>query len=361
MPKKTVLFEQHLKLGAKMIDFGGWSMPVSYTTVIDEHVATRTKAGLFDICHMGEVIVEGPDAARFLQRLVTNDVERLTDGRAQYACICREDGTTVDDLFVYRFSKNRYMLVTNAANAEKDLIWAKGQSGGFDVEVNDIGEKTGKIDLQGPNSEQILSQLTDTDLSCLKRFFFTEGKINGVRMTISRTGYTAEDGFELYPDAAKSESVWIALLRAGSAFGLKPVGLGARDTLRIEACYSLYGHELSESITPIEAGLGLIVKPQTGFIGSAALSRQMDPARKIVAFEMTDSGVPRADYRIICGEDIGYVTSGTFSPTFRKGLGQGLISAHNAIIGKEIGILIRERKYRARIVERPFYAYGGRK
>jgi len=360
--RKTPLYREHINLGAKVIEFGGWEMPVYYTNVIDEHITTRTKAGLFDICHMGEFFIEGNDAFKLIQNVITNDLGKLGDGKAFYSVICSESGGVIDDLFVYRFNENKFMIVVNASNIEKDFKWFLKQKNFFtNVLITDKTAETAKIDIQGPESEKILQRLTKFDLKNLKRFHFVEDNVNGVPAIVSRTGYTAEDGFELYLKEKPSVFLWNKLLEIGGEFGLKPVGLGARDTLRIEAGYSLYGHELTEDINPLEAGIGFVVKlDKQGFIGKKVLEKikQEGLKRKIVAFEMLERGIPREHYEIHKDGKIGYVTSGTMSPTFKKGIGMGFVKIEEAIEGNEINIKIREKLYLARIVKRPIYAFN---
>jgi len=281
--KKTALYDEHLKLGARIVEFSDWLMPVFYKNIIDEHLNVRNKVGLFDICHMGEFEVKGRDAGRFIQKIITNDIDRLKDGTAQYACMCYDNGGTVDDLFVYRINESHYMLVVNAANISKDFEWIKSSlekennaaNNKLDVELINLSENTAKIDIQGPAAESILQEITAADLAAIKRFHFmyvdldlSHHGYSVFRALISRTGYTAEDGFEIYFNPGHAVQLWRALLKSGAAKGLKAVGLGARDTLRIEACYSLYGHELNEDISPVEAGIGWVVrKNKPDFIG----------------------------------------------------------------------------------------------
>ncbi|MBS3097165.1 glycine cleavage system aminomethyltransferase GcvT [Candidatus Woesearchaeota archaeon] len=360
--KKTALYQEHVKLGAKIVEFGGWLMPVFYTNVIDEHITTRTKAGLFDICHMGEIMIEGDDAFRLVQKLFTADISKLTKGGIVYCVMCNENGGAVDDLTVYCFDKNKYMLVVNAGTVDKDLEWVKKCSSGFDVAVTDKRKELAKLDLQGPNAEAILQKMTKANLNSLKRFGFIENEVNGVKAIISRTGYTAEDGFEIYFGVNKAVEIWNRLLTVGKESGIKPVGLGARDTLRLEACYSLYGHELDDSITPIEAGISFVVDNKDNFVGKEALIKQkMEGAKRLImAFEMTDKAVPRNGYEIFKGNrKVGYVTSGTMSPTFKKGIGLGMVEKDNSKTGNEIEIKIRDKLYKAVIVKRPFYEYKG--
>lgn len=357
MPKKTPLNSVHRGLGAKMIEFGGWEMPVFYTNIIDEHTATRTKAGLFDICHMGEFTVEGKNALKFLERVMTNSISRLKIKQALYTCMCYENGGVIDDLFVYRTGENSYMLVVNASNIEKDFEWLN-KNIMDDVKIIDISENTAKIDIQGPLADKILQKLTDSDLSRIERFEYEDGKISGVNVMCSRSGYTGEKGFELFLNTEYAEKLWDNILNAGKDFGLKPVGLGARDTLRIEACYSLYGHEINENTTPVEAGLGFIVKLDKDFIGKQALQKKKQ--RELVCFKLKEKGIPREKYDVLKnGKRLGFVTSGTFSPTFKMGLGMALVEDGSVKINDEIEIEIRGRKLKGIVVERPFYKFNG--
>ena len=360
---KTPLYDEHVKLGAKVIDFNGWLMPVYYTSVIDEHINTRERAGLFDICHMGEFIVEGNDAFRLIQKIITNDLQILEDGKAFYSSMCLENGGIIDDLFVYRFNKNKFMVVVNAGNIEKDFKWFLKHKDFFDdVAVINKSQDIAKLDLQGPKAEDILQEVTNFDLKGLKRFYFVEDKVNNIPTLISRTGYTAEDGFELYFPLDKAQEQWNKLLQVGKAYGLMPIGLGARDTLRIEACYGLYGHELNEEINPLEAGIAFTVKFNKDFIGKEALLRQKDNLnRKIAAFEMLDKAIPRNGYDVLKNDaKIGFVSSGTFSPTFKKPIGLAMIDINETGIGNEIEIKIRDNLHAAKVVERPFYKYAGK-
>ncbi len=363
-PKKTPFTHIHEQLKAKMVKFSGWYMPVYYTNIIDEHITTRTKAGLFDTSHMGELTIKGRDALNLIQKVITNDASKLVNNKGIYSCMCYENGTIVDDLFVFKFDDDDYYIVANAGTIEKDFNWIKRHSVGMNVELENVSDETAKLDLQGPNAEKILQKLTDTNLSQLKRPFLTLSKVATCDTIISRTGYTGEDGFELFFNYKFAVNIWDKLLEAGKKFGLKPAGLGARDTLRIEACYSLYGHEINESITPIEAGLGFVVKLDKGdFIGRSILETQklQGTARTLVCFEMVYNRIARENYEIFNNDEkIGYVTSGTFSPTFKKSIGMGLIKREFAKVGNEIRINVRDKKYRARIVERPFYRYHGK-
>ena len=361
MLKKTPLSGVHEKLGATMVEFGGWYMPVQYTNVIDEHLTTRKKVGLFDICHMGEFEITGENSLTFLQKILTNDISNLKVGKARYSVMCYEDGGCVDDLFVYKLN-DKYMLVINAGNIDKDLEWLnKNKVEG--VEIKNISDETAKLDIQGPDSEAVLRKLTDANLSEIKRFYCNEILLNGVSILVSRTGYTGEDGFEIYFNSEKAVEVWDKVLEAGRELGIKPIGLGARDTLRLEASYSLYGHEINEKLNPIEAGIGFVVKFNKDFIGRKALQKQAEggTGKGLFCFEMIDRCVPREHYKIFDNGEIGFVTSGTFSPTFKKGIGMGYIKTGLKQIGDEIMVKIRDRLYRARIVEKPFYKYTGKK
>ena len=361
--KKTPLYEEHVKLGAKLVEFGGWNMPVYYSSVISEHLNVREKAGIFDICHMGEFFIEGKDAFKLIQKVITNDLNKLGDGKAFYSAICLDNGGVIDDLFVYRFNEHKFMIVVNASNVEKDFKQFLDHKDEMEVDVLDKTNEISKIDLQGPKSEEILQKLSDFDLKNLNRFCFIEGNVDGVPTIISKTGYTGELGFELYFDSDKSVDIWRRLLLVGEGFGLKPIGLGARDTLRIEAGYSLYGHELSEEINPLEAGIGFVVKlDKDNFIGKGALLKIKNEGikRKIVVFEMLERGIPRQGYEVFKdGVEIGYVTSGTMSPTFKKGLGMAFVNIEDVVLENEIHIKIREKLYTAKIVKKPIYTFNG--
>lgn len=363
--EKTPLFEEHVRLGASMVPFGGWSMPVQYTNVIDEHLATRNNAGIFDICHMGELMVSGNKAEQFLQRMVTNDISKLRGMQSCYNCLCNEHGTAMDDLFVYKLWQNKFFLVVNAGTIKKDYEWLlRNNSEG--VLIEDLSGETAKIDVQGPFAEKAMQKIVDIELKQVKRFYAEFTGIKGIpsKALISRTGYTGEDGFEIYFEPGYARQLWNDILEAGKEFGMKPCGLGARDTLRLEACYSLYGHELNEAITPIEAGLGFIVKPEKEFIGKKILEKQLKEGteRKLVCFQMEDKAVPRENYGIFKGDEkIGHVSSGTFSPSFKKGIGMGFVRAEFSKSGEEISIEVRGKRYKAVTVPRPFYRYRGGK
>lgn len=360
--KRTPLYPEYKKLGAKTVDFGGWDLPVQFSSIKEEHEATRTAAGLFDVSHMAEVMVEGPDSLSFLQKMLTNDVSKLEPGKAQYTIMCYEDGGTVDDLIVYHLAENTYLLVVNAANRFKDFEWLKEHQEG-DVTIEDVSDEYVQLAVQGPRAEEALQTLTDVDLSSIKFFRFRQNvSLEGVEgdALISRTGYTGEDGFEIYLHADSGADLWQAVLKAGEPLGLKPVGLGARDTLRFEANLALYGQELSEAITPIEAGLNFAVKVKKDgdFIGKEVLKKQKEegPSRKLVGIEMIDKGIPRTHYDVLDGEEvIGFVTTGTQSPTLGKNVGLALINAEYTTEGTEVTVQVRKRRLKAKVVKTPFY------
>lgn len=358
--QRTPLYERHKERGAKTVEFGGWEMPVQYSGIIDEHHATRNAAGLFDISHMGQIDVRGPDALPFLQHIATQDVATIAEGLANYALMCYPDGGIVDDIFIYHLP-NRYLVVVNASNTGKDFDWMREHVVDFDVELENISAETTMLALQGPKAEGILQRVTAVDVAALPFHGVVEGTIfDDVPAIIARTGYTGEDGFELCFANVYAARVWDGLLEEGHADGLKPIGLGARDSLRFEPKLALYGHEISESINPYEAGLGWVVKLDKGpFIGREALQRikAEGPRRKLVGLEIVGRGIARAGYRVrtIDGEDVGEVTTGMPAPTLGKNLALALIRADLAKIGNELDVVIRDKPVRARIVKTPFY------
>jgi glycine cleavage system T protein (aminomethyltransferase) len=357
--KRTPLFEQHVALGARLVEFGGWEMPVQYSGIIDEHRAVRTHAGLFDVSHMGEFKVEGQDALAFLQHLVPNDVSRLVINQALYTQLCLPDGGTIDDLIIYKLEENHYMLVVNAANIEKDFSWVEKQARDFDVQITNQSGETALLALQGPEAQSILQPMTEGDLSTIKYYHSLPGTVSGISCIISRTGYTGEDGFELYCSSTDVPKLWNALLAAGKDHGLLPAGLGARDTLRLEAGYCLYGHELDEQTNPLEASLGWTVKLNKGdFIGHDALLKVKEQGlkRKLVGIEMVERGICRGGYAIYEDDrQIGVVTSGSPSPTLNKNIGMGYVEVSHAVVGKPVYIDIRGKHTAAQIVALPFY------
>ena len=356
----TPLHARHAALGARMTAFGGWDMPLQYSGIAAEHQAVRTAAGLFDVSHMGEVEIAGGDALAAVQRITSNDAARLAPGRAQYSVLTTPEGTVVDDLLVYQLAAGHYLLVVNAANAAKDLAWTRGRIGAAgDAAAVDAGSRYALLALQGPRSEEILRLLTAVELDGLEPFAFAHGEVAGVRATVSRTGYTGEDGFELFVPPRQAETVWSALLAAGGPHGLRPAGLGARDTLRLEAGMRLCGADMDETTTLLEAGLGWTVGwDKESFIGREALlaQKRSGPRRRLVGFEMLDRGVARPGHAVHAGgERVGRVTSGTVTPHLRKAVGMAYVPAELAPRGTELSIDVRGRRLRARVVRMPFY------
>jgi aminomethyltransferase len=359
--KNTPFTEKHKALGAKMAEFAGYNMPISYSGINDEHAAVRTNAGVFDVSHMGEFIVKGPQAVELLQRITTNDVSKLTPGKAQYSCLPNKEGGIVDDLLVYCLEQNNaYMLVVNAGNIEKDWNWIKSFNTN-DVEMHNISDKTCLLAIQGPNATRILQPLTQVDILNLKYYTFEKGTFAGVdNVLISATGYTGSGGVEIYfedSDGA-ADKIWDAIFNAGAAQGIKPIGLGARDTLRLEMGFCLYGNDIDDTTSPIEAGLGWITKFTKDFNSKEIFEKQKanGPARKLVGFEMLEKGIARHDYEIkdFEGAIIGRVTSGTQSPSLGKAIGMGYIDTRYASIDSDVFINIRNTLLKARVVKMPF-------
>lgn len=361
--KKTPLNEVHRALGGKMVDFGGWDMPVQYPAgVIAEHLRTRTVAGLFDVSHMGEIHVDGADAIPFVNSLTTNDVTKLVDGQAHYSALTNENGGVIDDLLVYRFSEDKLFLVVNAGTQDKDWEWISSQRGDYDVDLRHASVEYCQIAIQGPKATEMLQTLTETDLSAIKYYHFTTGAVDGVSSIISRTGYTGEDGFEVYADASKAVQLWNKMLEVGNfgaEDGILPCGLAARNTLRLESAMSLYGHELGDDISPLEANLGWICKLNKGeFTGSDHLVKQKEEGlkRKLVGFEMVDKGIGRDGFDIyINDEKVGVVTSGSPAPFLKKNIGLAFVPVEFANVGQEIKIDVRGKHLAAVIVPTPFY------
>lgn len=369
MGKTIPLNDEHIRLGAKMVDFAGYIMPIQYKSgIIKEHETCRNNVGLFDLSHMGEFLVTGKDAIPFLQKMLTNDLNLLYDGKSQYACMCYENGTTIEDMFFYRQTEESFRLIINASNIEKDWNWLKEHSTDFQVKLEDLSKKRGRFALQGPLAEDTLSPLLNMDLSTLQRFHFIQPKLNGIDVFVARTGYTGEDGFEISFAVEDSLKIWRSILEEGKRNSITPVGLGARDTLRMEACYSLYGHELSDKITPVEAGIGFCVKDkENDFIGKKILldQKKNGTTKKVVGVELNGKGIMRQNYKVYDPKDqsveIGYVTSGTFSPTFKKALGLALLNTKYTNIGQDILIDIRGKKSEGKVVKTPFYVYHPKK
>ena len=357
--KRTCLFDVHEKLNAKMFEFAGWEMPLEYTSAVKEHEHVRKSAGLFDVSHMGEVEVRGDEAQQFIQYLITNDVSNLKADEILYSPMCYENGTTVDDLLVYKRGQNDYLLIINAGNIDKDYEWIVENSKKFNVETKNISDKVAQLALQGPLAEEILSKLTNQDLSQIEFYKFKQNvDVCGEPCIVSRTGYTGEDGFEIYCDKNVAQKIWNAILEEGKE-RVVPAGLGARDTLRSEVNLPLYGHEISEEIPPLEAGLSIFVKlDKDDFIGKDSLKalKESGNARKLVAFELTGKGMVRGGYDVeIDGEVVGFVTTGLKSPTLDKFIGMAIIDSDKARVGQEIGIRVRKKLVPAVIVKRPFY------
>lgn len=359
---RTPLHDVHTELGGRMVPFAGYAMPVQYPGGIRaEHAAVRTAAGLFDVSHMGEFTVRGPQAGDFVQYMTVNDVTRVAVGQAQYSALCNERGTILDDLLVYRF-EDRIVLVVNASNREKDWLWLTDHAARFDVDLADDSDDIALIALQGPASEAILAPLTGVDLAALGYYRFAQGGVAGTEAVVSRTGYTGEDGFELYLPAHDAAGVWRALSEAGQPHGLVPAGLGARDSLRLEMGYALYGNDLDEEHTALESGLAWIVKLDAGeFIGRGSLAAQKERgvARRLTGIRLTQRGFPRPGYPLVHnGEDVGTVTSGVASPSLGYGVALGYLTVDAARPGTEVGVRIRDRVIAGQTGRPPFYTAG---
>lgn len=359
--KRTPLYDVYKESGAKTIDFGGWDLPVQFSSIKEEHEAVRTKAGLFDVSHMGEIEVKGPDSLTFLQKMMTNDISKLKDLGAQYTAMCYENGGTVDDLLVYKFTDDHYLLVVNASNIEKDYKWLEDHLEG-NVTIENLSDQTAQVAIQGPLAESVLQKLaSETNLSDIGFFKFQyDVNINGKKALVSRTGYTGEDGFEIYCDANDVVAIWKDILEAGKEEGVIPCGLGARDTLRFEANLVLYGQEISPDITPLEAGIGFAVKvnKEADFIGKEVLLNQKETGltRKLAGIEMIDRGIPRHGYPVFNGEEqIGEVTTGTQSPTLKKNIGLALLKTEYTAVGTEVEVEIRGKRLKAVVAATPFY------
>lgn len=359
--KKTPLYDVHVAAGGRIVEFGGWLLPVQYKAgIIAEHKAVRTAAGLFDVSHMGEIWAEGPEALAFLQQLLTNDFADLKDGQTRYSPMCYLDGGTVDDLLVYKFADGRYLLVVNAANIGKDWEWMQSTARNFNVKLSNTSAVTAQLALQGPKAETILKKLTKAPITNLGYYhFLPSGLVAGINCIISRTGYTGEDGFELYCAADKVVSLWNAIMDAGSAYGILPTGLGCRDTLRFECCMPLYGHELSQEITPLMAGLGMFVKlDKKAFNGHDSLAAQKAAGlpQRVMGIELIGRGVARNGFPVKAdGKVIGRVTTGSPAPTLGKNMAMALIDTAYAKIGNKIDIDIRGKDVEAVIIKKPFY------
>jgi aminomethyltransferase len=368
MLKRTALFEEHQRLNGRLIDFGGWELPVQYTGVLDEHQTCRSAAGLFDVSHMGEILVEGKDAERFLNFLVTNNVSKLSDGQAQYTVMCNGLGGIVDDLIIYRRSAERYLVVVNASNTDKDYAWIKNvyDTQNWDMNLRNASAEYTQIAIQGPKAAEILQKLTSADLSAIKTYWFTESTLNlpgqdKVSAIIARTGYTGEDGFEIYCEWDQGPALWRVLMETGQPYGIKACGLGARDTLRLEMKYPLYGHELSDQTNPVEAGLNWVIKLDKGdFIGKGPIieMKEKGATRALVGLKLLGPGIPRQGYAVYTEDGatkIGELTSGTQSPMLKQSIGVAYVAKEHSAIGSKVTVDIRGNKVPAEIVATPFY------
>jgi aminomethyltransferase len=362
--KRTPLYAQHREAGAKFVDFGGWEMPVQYSSIIEEHRTVRTSVGLFDVSHMGEIDIRGPRAEAVVQRLTTNDAAKLETFQVQYSTLCYPHGGIVDDLTVYRLGPEHFFFCVNAANIDKDYAWIVEQARG-EADITDTSPQIAQLALQGRQAQAMLQPRCDIPLDAIGYYWSARGRIDGIEALISRTGYTGEDGFELYCPAAQGPELWSVLLEAGAPYGIKPIGLGARDTLRLEMGYALYGNDITADTTPLQAGLSWIVKLQKGdFIGREALAKERAEGikRRLVGIEMIDRGVARAHYHILVdGQVVGEMTSGTVSPSLNKGVGLGYVRIEYAKVGTALQIDIRGKPAQARVASTPFYPSQVRK
>lgn len=357
--KNTALTEKHISLGAKMVPFAGFNMPVQYFGINAEHETVRKAVGVFDVSHMGEFILKGDNALALIQKVSANDASKLFDGKIQYSYLPNEEGGIIDDILIYRIDEKTYMLVVNASNIEKDWNWINKHNT-FDVELKDISERTSLLAIQGPKASEALQSLTAIDLAAMPYYTFQKGVFAGVEnVLVSATGYTGAGGFEIYFDNVHADKIWEAVFAAGESYGIKPIGLGARDTLRLEMGFCLYGNDINDSTSPIAAGLGWVTKFTKDFINAAAIKTQKENGveQKLVGFEMLERGIPRHDYEIVDahGNNIGKVTSGTQSPSLQKAIGLGYVVKEFSAPGTDIYIKIRENKIKAQVVKTPFY------
>jgi aminomethyltransferase len=363
--KRTRFNELHKRLGGKMIEFVGWEMPVEYSGIIPEHMAVRTQAGLFDVSHMGEVLVTGKDALAYVQWLTPNDAARLAPGQVQYTALMTPESTFVDDMLVYCMGPEEYFLVVNAANVDKDFAWIAGHTQGFEVKVENQSDVTSQVALQGPLAETILQPLTRIDLAGMKSFHWAKGRVADKDCLVSRTGYTGEDGFEIYTVDPEPGVIWTTLVETGKPLGLLPVGLGARDTLRLESKLMLYGNDITDKTTVLEADLRWIVKLQKGdFLGKPVIEKQLAEGltRKLVGFEMAEPGIARPHYPVYFnGQKVSEVASGTFSPFLKKAIGLVYLPIAATAVGTAFEIEIRSKRTQAKVVPTPFYKRAGKK
>lgn len=358
--KKTLLYDEHVKLGGKMVDYAGWMLPVQYEGLIPEHEAVRNAVGIFDVSHMGSIAVKGKDALAYTNYLMTNDVTKIVDNQVLYTFMGNPNGGVVDDLLVFRYNEEHFYLVPNAANTDKDMEWMNSHKGDFDVEIENQTETTNIVAVQGPNAEKTLQKLTDYDLSSISFFrFASDVEIAGVKCVISRTGYTGEDGFEVFAQNEDIIKIWNGVLEAGEEFGVKPVALGCRDTLRFEAALPLYGNEIDEEQNPLEAGFKFFVKldKEADFVGKEALNKIWDAGlkQKLVGFELLGKGIPRQGYEVYKdGKEIGRVTTGYMSPTIGKPIGNAIIDVDHAELDNEVEIKVRKKFVPAKVIKKNF-------
>jgi aminomethyltransferase len=356
--KRTPLYGEHLRNGAKMVDFAGWEMPIQYSSIIKEHRQVRESAGLFDVSHMGEIEIVGSDAIDFADYLVTNYVNKLKNGQICYTPMCNKKGGIIDDFLVYRMANNKVLFVVNASNTDKDFKWIKSQKDKFEVEINNKSDEIAQLALQGPRAQELLSAISQIDLETVDFYHFTQGRVSGIETLLSRTGYTGEDGFELYVNSEAAIPLWRKILEIGNEKEILPAGLGARDTLRFEATYMLYGNDLNETITPLEAPLKWTVKFEKDFIGKKALLEQKEKGitRKLRGLEIKDKAIPRHEQKVyLNNKEIGWISSGMFAPTLKKSLALAFIDKGTAKTGTSVEVEIRKKKVEAEIVKLPFY------
>jgi aminomethyltransferase len=363
--KITTLYEEHVALGARMVPFAGWNMPVQYSGVVEEHKCVRNSVGIFDVSHMGEFNVTGRGALEFLQIMTLNDVSKIVIGQAQYNALCYENGTLVDDIIIYRRGFDSFFICVNASNIEKDFFWLKEHSPKQGVIIDNVSDNYAQIAIQGPKSRELVAKVIDVKISDLAYYYFAEGKVLGIPSIIARTGYTGELGYELYVPAAAAAKIWNGLLQAGIDYGVKPCGLGARDTLRLECCYLLYGNDMDNTTTALECGLSWITKfEKSSFIGKEVLLKQKENGlkKRIVAFEMQEKAIGRHGYKIFSSEngenEIGFITSGSPSPSLSKNVGMAYVSNEFSKLGTKIWVEVRGEKKSATVVKKPFYVHG---
>ncbi|AEX84599.1 glycine cleavage system T protein [Marinitoga piezophila KA3] len=356
--KRTPLYDEHVRLGAKMVPFGGWEMPVWYSSLKEEHNAVRNNVGIFDVSHMGEIDIKGKDAVKFVNYLITNNVEKIKPEEIVYSPMLNENGGVIDDLLAYKYSDEHILLVVNASNIEKDYNWIAEKAKDFEVEVKNISDNIAQIAVQGPKAEEMLQEISGVDLKNISYYNFTEGRINGIECLISRTGYTGEDGFEIYLDKEAAVPMWRKLLELLPKYDGKPAGLGARDTLRLEATYLLYGNDMNDEITALEAGLKWAVDFEKDFIGKEGLLKEKEVGirRRLKGIEMLEKGIPRHGYKVFVGdEEVGFITSGTVSPTLNKPIALAMLNKPYYKKDTEIEVEIRNKRVKAKVIKIPFY------